>query len=176
MLTNQQALTLFKSSKFHSEIAPHLYGAGSDACVFKVKNGALKITSCPLTHRWLKIVKSTFTPYRVEIDNFAKNGVEYFAWEIEKLEKLSVQQSQYWERLKFELNKLNSRQSLTEMQKLNWLRINDTPRAKEWEDLLFLLESNSFAKVDVFTTGNVLEKNGLLVVSDPVRLLKTNQV
>ena len=176
MLITHQALTLFKSSKFHSEIAPHLYGAGSDACVFKVKNGVLKITSCPLTHKWLKTVKSTFTPHRVEIDNFVKNGVEYFAWEIEKLEKLSVEQSQYWERIKFELNKLNSKQPLTEMQKLNWLRINDTPRAKEWEDLMLLLENNRFAKVDVFTTGNVLEKNRLLVVSDPVRLLKTNQV
>lgn len=173
MLTTSEALTLFKSSKYHSQIAPYLYGAGSDACVFKTYMGALKITSCPLTHTWLKMPKSTFTPNRVEIEQFVKNDILYFAWEIERLEKLSATQSQYWERLKFEFNSLNCKKALNETQKLDWLQTHDTIRSKEWLALQSLLANTPTAKIDVFTAGNVLAKKDLIVLSDPVRLLKS---
>lgn len=173
MLTTSQALSFFKKSNCYSDIAMHLHGAGSDAAVFKVDEGVLKITQCELTDTWLQTSVSFYTPKRKRIEVFHKNGEIYYAWVIELLEKLSKEQSQYWESLKFNLNQATLKKNFSELEKLQWLKANDCLRAKEWGTLSQVLSLQCKARLDVFTVGNVLSKNGAIILSDPLRLLKS---
>lgn len=173
MLTTSQALSLFKNSRCHADMTMYLYGAGSDASVFKVDEGALKITQCEVTDSWLQTSGSFYTPKRKRIEVFRKNNKIYYAWIIERLEKLDKEQSQYWESLKFKLNQETLRRDFSELQKLQWLKRNDSLRSKEWDTLSQILSMQNNARLDVFTAGNVLSKNGAIILSDPLRLLKS---